>query len=114
MGISPSSKTMESWISKNWMSLISGGLQHCLCGKGFFVFLFENKDDMDLIFRSGPYFMGPRGLYLNCWSLSFDIEKDVPLVASVWVRFPYFPLHFWNDEALQAIGNALGKYIDKT
>ena len=32
----------------------------------------ENKEDKDLIFRSGPYFMGPRGLYLNRWTLSFD------------------------------------------
>ena len=31
----------------------------------------------------------------------------------VWVHLPYIPLHCWNDEALQAIGNTLGKYIDK-
>jgi hypothetical protein len=30
-------------------------------GKGFFFFCFEKKEDGDLIFRSGPYFMGSRG-----------------------------------------------------
>ena len=75
------------------MPLIKGGLQHCFCGKGFYTFLFENKEDKDLIFRSGPYFMGPRGLYLNQWTLSFDPEKDVPLVVSVWVRLPHLLLH---------------------
>ena len=77
------------------------------------MFLFENKDDRDLIFRSGPYFMGPRAPYLNHWSLSFDLEKDIPSAVSVWVRLPHLPLHYWNDEALQAIRNTLGKYIDK-
>ena len=95
------------------MPLIFGGLQHCFYGKGYFVFLFKNNDDRDLIFRSGPYFMGPRGLYLNHWTLSFDPKKDVPSAVSVWVHLPHIPLHYWNDEALQAIGNSLGKYIDK-
>jgi hypothetical protein len=35
-----------------------GKMSSAFCGKGFFVFLFENKADMDLIFRSDPYFMG--------------------------------------------------------
>ena len=31
----------------------------------------------------------------------------------VWIRLPNLPLHYWNDEALQSIGNSLGRYIDK-
>ena len=42
------------------------------------VFLFEKKEDIDLIFRNGPYFMGTRGMYLNKWDLSFELEKDIP------------------------------------
>ena len=40
-------------------------------------------------------------------------KKDVPLAVPVWVRLPHLPLHCWNDETLQAIGNSLGNYIDK-
>ena len=104
---------MEYWILKNWMPLISGGLQHYFCEKGYFVFLFKNKDDSNLIFRSGPYFMGLRGLYLNCWNLSFDLEKDVSSVMSVWVHLPHLPLHCWSSESLETIGNKLSKYIDR-
>ena len=57
--------------------------------------------------------MGLIGLYINRWSLYFDPEKDVPSVVSFWVRLPHLPLHYWNDEALRAIGNTLGKSIDK-
>ena len=41
-------------------------------GKGYFVFVFENPEDKNLIFRNGPYFMGPQGLYLNKWTPDFD------------------------------------------
>ena len=75
--------------------------------------MFKNKEDKDLIFRSDPYFMVPRGLYLNQRSLSFDPERDVPSIVPLWVRLPYLPLHCWNDETLQAIGKSLRKYIDK-
>ena len=57
--------------------------------------------------------MGPRGLHLNQWSLSFDPEKDVPSMIQVWVRLPNLPLHYWNDETLQEMGISLGNYIDK-
>ena len=57
--------------------------------------------------------MGSRGLYINRWTLSFDLEKDVPSVVLVWVRLPHLPLHCWNEEDLQAIENTFGKYTDK-
>ena len=31
----------------------------------------------------------------------------------IWVWFPRLPLHCWNPESLEAIGNTLGRYIDK-
>jgi hypothetical protein len=81
----------------------------------FFVFLFENKVDRDMIFRSVPYFMGARGMYLNKWTSYFSPENGIPSVVLVWVRLPFpppLPLHCWNDETLKNIGNTLGRYID--
>jgi len=56
--------------------------------------------------------MGPQGLYLNKWSLDFDPTQDVPSAVPVWVRLPHLPLHCWNPESLETIGNALGRYLD--
>ena len=56
--------------------------------------------------------MEPRGLYLNGWTPDFDPEADTPKAVPVWVRLPNLPMHYWNPKSLQAIGNALGKYID--
>lgn len=40
--------------------------------------------------------MGPQWLYLNKWTLDFDLAVDVPSVAPVWVRLPNLPVHCWN------------------
>jgi hypothetical protein len=57
--------------------------------------------------------MGSRGLYLNRWTPEFFPENDIPKAVPVWVRLPYLPLHCWNDETIQNIGNTLGKFIDR-
>jgi hypothetical protein len=44
-------------------------------------------------------------------TLDFIPENDIPSVVPVWVHLPYLPLHYWNDDMVQSIGNALGKYI---
>ena len=57
--------------------------------------------------------MGPRGLYLNKWSPDFDPTQDVLSEVPVRIRIPHLPFHCWSSESLEAIGNNLGKYIDK-
>ena len=89
----PSPKAINGWLQRNWKPLISEGIHNNLIGKGDYVFLFENSEDRDLIFRNGPYFMGPQVLYLNKWTPDFDLNQDVPFVVPVWVRFPHLPLH---------------------
>ena len=99
----PSPKTIEVWVQRNWKPLISESICSNLIGKGYYLFLFENSTDRDLIFRNGPYFMGPQGLYLNKWTPDFDPNQDVPSAIPVWVRLPHLPLHCWNSRSLEAI-----------
>ena len=82
-GIWTSPKTIVGWVQQNWKPLISEGIYRNLIGKGYYLFLFENSVDRDLIFQNGPYFMGPQGLYLNKWSLEFDPNQDVPSVVPI-------------------------------
>jgi len=56
---------MVIWIQKNWVILIKGKLSYYSYDRGFYALFFETKENMDLIFRSGPYFYGTKGLYLN-------------------------------------------------
>eukprot|EP00253_Pinus_taeda_P028881 PITA_28881 len=106
MGLWPSPKSVDYWTQRNWNPLIKEGVKSYFVGRGFFVFVFESTEDRSLIFRNGPYFMGPQGLYLNKWSPNFDPSQDVPSVVSVWMRLPHLPLHCWNQKSLENIRNA--------
>ena len=57
-GLWPSPKTTDSWVQRNWRPLISKNVASYSVGRGYFLFDFESKEDKDLIFRNGPYFMG--------------------------------------------------------
>lgn len=92
-GLWPSPKSTENWVSRNWAPLIQGKVTSYFLGRGYFLFEFSEKEDKDLIFRNGPYFMGPQGLYLNKWTPDFDPAMDVPSAVPVSVRLPNLPVH---------------------
>jgi len=100
-------------VERNWNANTQGKIAIHFCGRGYYIFLFEMKEDIDLIFRNGSYFMDSRGLYLNSWTPDFNPEMDVPNAVPVWVRLPHLPLHCWGDDLVKAIGNVVGKYIDR-
>lgn len=111
-GLWPSPKTTETWVNKNWAPLIKRSITSYFLGRGFFLFEFTSKDDKDLIFQNGPYFIGPQALYLNRWTSDFDPVVDVPTAVPRWVKLPNLPFHCWNWDSLKHIGNTLGKFID--
>jgi hypothetical protein len=65
MRIRHSLNMVSTWIDKKWKPLMKGSLSHFFCGRGFFSFLFEHKEDKDLIFCSDPYFFGEEGCILT-------------------------------------------------
>ena len=113
MGLWPSAKTTDDWIQRNWKPHLKQGVTCYPLSSGYFLFEFINKEDKDLIFRNGPYFMGSQGLYLNRWTPDFDPTVDLPKEVPVWVRLPNLLVHCWNYETLQVIGNGIGKFVDK-
>ena len=100
-GFWPSPRSFQRWVERNWNSIVQGKIAIRFCGRGFYTFLFESKEDRNLIFRNGPYFMDSRGLYLNRWTPDFDPEMDVPNAVLVWVCFPHLPLHCWGYELVK-------------
>jgi hypothetical protein len=99
----PSPQAMAIWIQKKWVGLIKGKLSHYFCSRGFYTFFLETKEDENLIFRSGPYFYGTKGLYLKRGTLDFNTENGIPSTIFVWVRLPHLSLQCWNDDVLRSI-----------
>ena len=94
MGLWPSPKTTDNWVQRNWRPLISKNVASYSIGRGYFLLDFESKEDKDLIFKNGPFFKGPQGLYLNGWTLDFDLEADTPKFVPVWVKLLNIPMHY--------------------
>jgi len=112
-GLWPSPKAVTTWMNDCWKHLVQGRVELCAVGRGFFVFSFSRKEERDLVFRSGPYFMGSRGLFLAPWTLDFNPEAEIT-AAPVWVRLPHLPLHLWGKSSLKDIGNKLGRFLEST
>jgi hypothetical protein len=110
-GFWPSLPDLISWFSSEWYPLLDGEVIPYPCAKGFFVVVFYSTSDRDKVFNSGPWFWGRAGLSMQHWTPAFDPSTDCISSAPVWVRLPYFPLHFWGDESLHSIGNGLGKFL---
>src|SRR6266849_5596320 len=92
-------KKLEAQL-ETWSNLLP-------CWERVFPFEFISEEDRDLIFRNGPYFMGTQGLYLNKWTPDFDPSVDLPKEVPVWVRLPNLPVHCWDLDSLQKIGNGI-------
>jgi hypothetical protein len=58
-GLWPSPKAINAWVQRNWSPLVKEDIRSHLVGRGFFVFVFDNLEDINLIFRNRLYFMGP-------------------------------------------------------
>jgi len=70
--------TTDKWVQKKWRPMTSNNVTSYPVWRGFFLLDFISKDDPDLIFRNGPYFMWPQGLYLNWWLPNFDLVIVIP------------------------------------
>jgi len=59
--------------------------------------------------------MGFDELYLNRWSLEFDLEEDILSSILVWMRLPHLSLNLRDaSKCLKVIGNKLRRYEGKS
>jgi len=54
----PSPKTIQRSVERNWADKIQGKIAIRFCGKGYFTFHFETKNDKDMNFRKWAIFYG--------------------------------------------------------
>jgi hypothetical protein len=48
---------------------------------------------------------------LKRWSLSFNPATNISAFRHIWVLLPSLPLQMWNIKALEAVGNAIGRFL---
>ncbi|CAN4110531.1 unnamed protein product [Withania somnifera] len=67
--------------------------------EGYFTFLFNTKEDRDVVTDEGTYTYDNRPM------------QDMLRVISLWVKFPGLPIVYWTEENLGRIASYIGKEI---
>nr|POE69938.1 hypothetical protein CFP56_57742 [Quercus suber] len=80
-------------------------------GKEFFLVHFAIKEDCEAVFKNGPWFIRGNFLSIRPWEPDFKpSEVNISLVA-LWIRLNELPIEYYNSEALQIIGNTIGRVL---
>lgn len=76
-------------------------------GPLLFQFKFESEKDLKSILDKGPFHFKRWMILLQRWEPI--VSDDFPSDISFWIKIHGIPLHYWTDQALDAIGSDLGK-----
>jgi hypothetical protein len=102
--------SLSVWITSAWSPLLGYILEVIYISHGWFGFLFRTSEDTQKILEK-LWAISGCNLMLKRWWVSFDPTTDYFCFCHLWVLLPGFPLQLWNEKALEAIGNKLGRYI---
>lgn len=72
---------------------------------------FESEADLLSILNKGPYHYKKWMILLQRWEPT--VSESFPSKISFWLRVHDMPLHYWNDQALDAIGGEIGLVTGK-
>ncbi|GLJ24601.1 hypothetical protein SUGI_0470320 [Cryptomeria japonica] len=96
------------WVENNWGSHVVVKYLH----KGFFVTIFEKKEERDQALNSKNWCFENFPLYIQPWAPNFDPLKLVVYDSPVWVRLFKLPIEYWGDPCLEKIGRSLGTLLE--
>ncbi|RID72174.1 hypothetical protein BRARA_C04079 [Brassica rapa] len=72
---------------------------------------FESEEDLLSVLNKGPYHYKKWMILLQRWEPV--VSEAFPSSISFWLRIHDLPLHYWNDQTLDAIGVELGTVTGK-
>lgn len=80
-------------------------------GPNLFQFSFESEKDMQVILSKAPFHFKRWMLILQRWEPV--VSDSFPDRITFWINIHGIPLHYWNDGAIDAIGEALGPIVTR-
>jgi len=98
------------WMKDTWEPILGYSLVLLHLPRGWFEFIFNSLEDSTRILEKFRVFEGC-SLMLKRWRLKFDTTSKYFSFRHMWVLLLDFPLQFWNQKALEAIENTLGRFI---
>jgi hypothetical protein len=105
-----SSQSLEDWIKLKWFPILGYCPDVLYLKKGWLCFSCRSPEDASLLLSS-LWVFGGSSLMLKRWRMAFNPDTDYFQNRHLWVLLPGLPLHLWNEGAIRAIGDSLGKFI---
>ncbi|KAH0773896.1 hypothetical protein KY290_011033 [Solanum tuberosum] len=100
---------MQRYVMQFWANVAQ--LDLYLHEVGYYIFRFQNKEDMQEFFYNGPYTINNKPIILKPWSIDFDLSNEFPTEISLWVKFPNLPMTCWSKDSLSRIASTVGKPV---
>jgi hypothetical protein len=102
--------SLEDWIKHQWVPILGYFPELIYMTKGWLGIICNTPEDATLLLSS-LWVFGGSSLMLKCWRIAFNPDSDYFQLRHLWVLLPGLPLFLWNEGALKAIGETLGRFI---
>jgi hypothetical protein len=102
--------SLEEWIKHQWVPLLGYYPEVIFLTKGWLGFICNSPEDATLLLSS-LWVFGGSSLMLKRWRIAFNPDTKFFQFRHLWVLLPGLPLYLWNEGALRAIGDTLGRFI---
>lgn len=80
-------------------------------GYGFFLVRFYSKEDLEMVIKRGPWFIGDHFLSLRPWEPFFKPSSAKVSLIAVWIRLNEIPIELYEMKVLKEICEAIGKVL---
>ncbi|XP_075665616.1 uncharacterized protein LOC142635319 [Castanea sativa] len=95
---------MDLWKSIGKVDMID-------LGRDFFLLRFSVDEDIEMVLKKGPWFVGGHFLSIRRWEANFKPLEALVLSVAVWVRLNELPIEYYDATVLRQIGKTLGTML---
>ncbi|GLJ53822.1 hypothetical protein SUGI_1148890 [Cryptomeria japonica] len=108
IGLNWPRKEIRNWVECNWgkRTVIK------FIAKGFFVVLFEEKEERNRALIDRNWFIKSHVVYIQPWTPHFDPTRLVVYSEPVWIRLYNLPIEYWSEDLWEKIGRTLGTLLE--
>lgn len=109
MGVRPDIDALRNMIKRKWNIRGQVDITHMM--NGFFSFVFNCKEGLNMVLCSEPWLFGNSTLTIKKWEPNMDLSDAFFLTTLIWVRLPGLPLEFWHEDIFKGIASSFGELV---
>ena len=80
-------------------------------GRDFFLLRFLIIEDLEMVFKKGPWFIGEHFLSIRRWVANCKPLEALVSSMAIWVRLNELPIEYYDAAMLRQIGQGLGTVL---